>query len=404
MLKNIDFPGYISLPQTIGELLTKCNKPTSAVELHEYPQEDILKLVEQGLLVKQGDCYTSTTSKNNELMFKFKTEMLKLHPVINFKKNILKLELSWVEYNSFLQDIANKYDVKNRKINNTPDDVVKLEYYIENILSMISQLRDYLKDNIVKAGEKNAITKNLVDEYSCYQDDYNALLQETIEVPEIIGFNDFIRNRMLHGGTMMFTLTGLLVPQESGIPKVVTKALCDYSMLESSHVLNKNKLTKVEQSVKNNLYKYYSDYSIEIMKLFAYKKWPWESFSDGMIDIVRSDLRIRLNDKTINPQSLDKEKIFSLLEDEKYVLFMYDIWKQRKIPSLGQFSFNIYDLLRNLYFAHMKLYLTLYDWVVKAKNKSIRGFIELQDALHKSSPEGVELGEKYTFKLDIKNK
>ena len=53
---------------------------------------------------------------------------------------------------------------------------------------------------------------------------------------------------------------------------------------------------------------------------------------------------------------------------------MYNAWKDKCIPALGQFSFNMSDLVCNLYNAHNELYAQLYEWIKAEHNSEIMEF------------------------------
>ncbi len=371
MFKNIKFNDYESAPQTICDILSLCNKSTHKDTLQEYSQLDISKLIEQEFLSENEGYYISDTAKFNDLNNKYKKLTTELYPVIHLRKSILQFDLAWYEFYTFIHLLSGNI-LSGNIIPPSNSDIIKTEYYVNNFLSTISRIRDILKGsfNEIETGQGGQIQikPTLIDEYKEYQQKYDDLKAKTIDQPYVQEFADFLRNRMLHGGEMMFTFSTHRIPYNNRSYYVAT-ALCDYEMLESSKKMKKN--------VANNLYHYYNDFTIENMRFVANGITTWDKFEIDDIEKINSDLQIRKNDKNIDVRSLTKDSMQEFLNDKNLVLFMYNIWKNKKVPSFGQFSFDITQLIRLLYETHIKLYSQIYTWIALKNNHKIKILLEI---------------------------
>jgi len=338
----------------------------------------------------------SCMAKTNELLLRYKNTFKKLFPLFQFKRNILQLKQAYKDYKTLIQLIANKYGPLNFSsivITENERENIELEFRINSILSIISQIRDCLKTNIIKVTDdkKKDITSKLAAPYSMYQSQYNILLSETIERPDVDGFNDFLRNRILHGGNMMFSTIWIKLPIDDNKYSIDVKITCDYGLLEESENLKKN--------VKENLHLYYTDTCVGILRLIIDHKLPISLLSDEQLKNINDDLKLKFDDKEIEFIKLTSNQINLLLNDKDFLLSAYNLWKERSIPSLGQFSFDLSTLIDNIYKSHIKLYEQLYQWVAYKNNGLIKELHTLHDNLQNLDYGLISISEKVNFGL-----
>ena len=396
MVRKYNFHEFESSPQTIGELLAKCNKLTHIKDLKKYPISDINKLVEIGELIANNDYYRLRNSENNKLVNEYKLLSTQLFPITKLKRNIIQFKIAWEDFSNLITSIIKEKQSISIAIQVSESEIIKIEHYISNFLSSISKIRDGMKKTIlavVKDGDKEKVTNTLIDDYAEYQEKYDDLLKQTINLPIIEGLNNYLRNRILHGGDMLFNVCWINIPTNGQFITYPT-ALCDYEMLESS------KSIENYRQVKKNLFRYYHDESVMLLTLILNKKITIDFLAKDMLDRLNSDLQLRTNDKNINIRTLHHEKIKEYLEDKDFILFMYRVWAQRKIPSHGQFAFDLSAALGMIYNLHLRYYSTLYSWLVTKKNHEIKSLISLHNELKKLAPEFITVDENLSFSLN----
>jgi hypothetical protein len=384
----IDFKDYESEPEILHKIIIRCNKPTRLAELSQYSQKDIDKLISNEILRKNDDgTYEYYLANVNKLFNRYKRLMTEVYPVINLRKNILQFKLAWSEFSKLMCSLGESYtEIKPV----SDEEIIKVEFHISNVLSMICKIRDGLKDAIIVT-EDEKITKVLTDKYSNHQLMYNKLIEDTIDKPSVSGFNDFLRNRLLHGGSMLFNVFYLCIPLGNNRTHVLAIALCDYGMLDLSKRKNSN--------VKQNLVKYYFDTTTFFMKRLVNNDLSWESLDDGIQEQVENDIKIRLNTNKIDTSIMNSKRFKELLEDPEFTLYMYKLWRKNAVPNLGQFLFNITELLTAIYIEHLKLYTTLYQWVAFENNTLIKELLQLREKLISLEVPGLVINDELNFEL-----
>lgn len=338
------------------------------------------------------------TSEYNKLVNEYKSKFAQLFPIIKLRRNILQFVTAWEDFcNSTISTVKGKQS-SSIYIPVSESELIKLEHYVGNFLSSISKIKDGMKKTILIVEiveNKERVTQELVPDYSEYQQRYNALLTKTIDSPDINGLSTYLRNRILHGGDMQFNICWINIPtyqQTITYPTV----LCDYQMLESSTSINNYR------QVKKNLFKYYHDVTVMYLTLILEKQITIDSLAEDILENLNSDLQLRTNDKNINIKTLSHKKIKEYLEDDKFILFMYKLWKNRKVLSHGQFAFNLNSALGKVFNLHLEYYSTLYQWLAFKKHNEIKSLISLHNKLKNLAPEFITVDKSISFSSDFR--
>lgn len=375
-IKRIKFVDYISPPQTICKIQTLCAKPQEYANLiNDYQQEDIDKLIELGHLVKDSNgAYIDYLSKLGlpQKVLAVKLKLQKVFYLLHLRSQILQLRVAKKQFDELMVNLSGKYfNVTMTSFNISDNDKVKIEYYVNNIISIIYQIREVLKEsNQVEGVLKttgNEVTGKLVKKYCKYQSEFDEFCKLTILKPEVYKFNDFLRNRALHGGRMNYSIAMHRIHLGAGNFNCAAIALCDYSLLEDSSSLT------TYSNVKDNLFRYYYDDLVATLQLRINENIPYE-LDNMLYENINEGLQIAFNDKNIDINQFSKSEMIELLQNKEKILFMYNTWKERRLPSMGQFAFNMSELIYNLYDTHHELYIKLYDWVKAEYSQEIQEF------------------------------
>ena len=457
-MQDIEYTKYNSSPHDILDLLSRCTKQIPLEKINDHTAEcDIPRLINDGWLIETDNGVIAKYANHNVLMVQYKKQKQLLNPVINFKKYILLLDMAKTEFNNTLNEFKNTYYNESLYINIPYNEHVKLEYCVRNIVTTISSIRDFTKTNIVETSKSlylkcmeqiknnenisdriiaeikktlynksnghynkltdwntnntqqyqdclyldeikklfdNVVTPILISKYTDKQECYDTLLSKTVDDPLIKGINDLLRNALLHGDdTMLINVDWQKIHYDSSNVDVQPILTMDYQMLEDTK--------RATPTVKDRLIQYYSDHTYNMLSLVSNKNYNYNLLEDTDRQRIESDLMIRYNRKNI---SLDKEIIDSYLNDNSMILYMYNLWQSKNIPSQGQFRFNLSKFIKNLYSLHMKLYMEMYDFICTTNNNEIKKFMELQKKLCSLSDKYIQMEQSIDFSLQLRNK
>lgn len=385
--KRINLAEYNSTPHEIRLLFRKLFNPVDRRNLSEFNQSDIDRFIEQQIIITDSNGLLSYYQVPVlRKVLKYKQILGDLYPLISFKNNIEIMVIAWDELCDSINNLAKNKSRSNLIQQSIPaKDILRLEFKISNFLATINLVRDQCKNNFIKA-EKNKITNTLMERYSKNQEKYVKLLQGTIDDErKLFRFVNALRNRMLHGGIMMYRVSTHI---HQG--KLITTILCDYEILDTSDNFN---------LVRDRLHHYY--YDEFIFYLNHYLLFPNQpQFTETQLYGINQTLKVRLNDKNILLGKLTYEQISSLFKDKDFMLFDYKRSKASNIPSQGQFLFQISELLGQIYEAYIKYYDQLYTWIVFEHNAEIQALLMLNEELRNNKIVPLTM-DPISFKLDI---
>ena len=385
--KHINLEEYNSTPHEIRLLFRRLFNPIDRKNLSEFNQTDIDKLIEQQIIITDSNGLLSYYQVPVlRKILKYKQILGDLYPLISFKNNIEIMVIAWDELCDSMNNLAKNKSRSNLIQQSIPaKDILRLELKISNFLATINLVRDQCKNNFIKAN-KDKITNILMERYSKNQEKYVKLLQETIDDErKLFKFVNALRNRMLHGGIMMYRVS-THIHQD----KLITTILCDYEILDKCENF---------KSIRDKLQNYYYDDIVFYLNHYLlFPKHP--NFTKEQLYIINQALQIRLNNREINLSKLTIEKVSVLFNDKKFKLFDYELSKASNISSQGQFLFQMSQLLGQIYEAYIKYYHQLYTWVAFEHNAEIQVLLTLNEELRNNKIVPLTM-DPISFKLDI---
>lgn len=336
------------------------------------------------------------TEKEANLCLEYKRRLEELSHVIKLNKKLKYLNLAWEQYQCLLKEIKSEV-ANNPKLIFDEYYTRSIEMVVTNLLSVINETRECLKVKFVEA-TSDRITNTLVTQYASKQSAYDRLLNKTIEQDNLYKWANALRNILLHSGSMMFGFchfTGNILVNGRLTSCTSTYIVCDYELLD-----------KDEKFKSLPLETFYLDEAVFLLKLIYHGQYKLDWLTNDQMSFLDNELNTRTG-KQVKLRELSSQELDLLLKDKAFLLYYYNEWKKKNIPSQGTFTFNLTQLIEQIFNAHKELYEGLYNLVCTCENDKLKQLMALADEIEKLNADkrGVLSFSKVNFSLKCeKNK
>ncbi len=327
-----------------------------------------------------------------KLMIELKKQLGLVSHIIVFNKKIKCLNLAWKDYEIFMENLAQKLPSQPNLIHDEYHSL-RAELLLKSLLSALYELREFLKNNIVKTTKAGNITDKLISQYEIEQLQYKKLLTETINQGDLYKWLDALRNVVIHAGDMLF---GFFHFQANTSKGEINKAylICDYELLEKKKIFKEKKLP---------LDAFYFDQLTIRLRMLKENLYKVEYYSPEEVQKIEEEIRLRCGSyKKLS--AISKGEIETLLKDQNFLFYYYNEFRKKGISSQGIFTFNISDLIKHVYKTHKIFYETLYHILCGHHNEDLKALVGMIKEANKLSktPDSMVSYCDLNLSLDIK--